>query len=77
MCCVVLWKWKNSVKFNQKEWNFRRIEEAIKCYFWSWCMVRERRKVVGVLRSGIEANFAICGRVCNLYFSIRLVPFGT
>lgn len=36
----VLWKWRNSVLFDHKEWIFARIEEEIKCCFWSWSAVR-------------------------------------
>lgn len=25
------------MKFEQKEWDFRRIEEEIKCWLWNWC----------------------------------------
>lgn len=36
----VLWKWRNAFKFEHKDWNFSRIEEEIKCRFWSWCLVK-------------------------------------
>lgn len=40
--CVVwvVWRWRNSNRFEHKEWNFRRIEEEIKCQFWSWCVAK-------------------------------------
>lgn len=41
ICVVwVLWRWRNAVIFDHKEWDLRRIEEEIKCRFWSWCVVR-------------------------------------
>lgn len=27
----VIWRWRNSVIFSREEWNFRKIEEEIKC----------------------------------------------
>lgn len=40
--CVVwvLWKWRNAVLFEGLEWDFRRVENEIKCRFWSWCVVK-------------------------------------
>lgn len=40
--CVIwtIWKWRNAVLFEDKEWNFRKLEMEIKCRFWSWCVVR-------------------------------------
>lgn len=32
--CVV-WKWRNAVRYNNKEWDFRKIGNEIKCRFWS------------------------------------------
>lgn len=41
ICVVwVIWKWRNSVKFKHTEWNFRHMEEEIKCRFWSQCLAR-------------------------------------
>lgn len=28
------------IKFERKDWNFRRIEEEIKCRFWSWGLAK-------------------------------------
>lgn len=36
ICAVwVIWKWRNKVIFNQASWNFRKIEEEIKCRYWN------------------------------------------
>lgn len=42
LSCVtwVIWKWRNSIAFNSKEWDFRRLEEEIKSRFWAWCLVK-------------------------------------
>lgn len=41
VCTIwVIWKWRNDVLFSNKEWNFRRIGDEIKCRFWSWCAAR-------------------------------------
>lgn len=41
ICVIwVLWKWRNAVLFDEKEWDFRRIEAEIKCRYWSWCAAR-------------------------------------
>lgn len=42
VCVVwVLWKWRNTARFELQEWNFRKIEEEVKCRFWSWCVAKE------------------------------------
>lgn len=28
-------------RFNGMEWDYRRIENEIKCRYWSWCVVKE------------------------------------
>lgn len=41
ICFVwVVWKWRNPVLFSRNEWDFKRIEEEIKCRFWNWCVVK-------------------------------------
>lgn len=61
--------------FEQNEWNFRRIEEEIKCRFWSCCVAK------GEADSSV--SFVVWNRTKqgNLYDSVisflqvLLVPF--
>lgn len=41
--CVVwvIWRWRNAKLFQGLEWDLRRIENEIKCRFWSWCVVKD------------------------------------
>lgn len=36
----VVWRWRNKVIHEQQQWDFRKMEEEIKCRFWSWCVVK-------------------------------------
>lgn len=40
--CVawVVWRWHNAVIFEGKEWDSKKVEEEIKCRFWSWCLAK-------------------------------------
>lgn len=43
---------ENLVIHEKKDWDFRRIEEEIKCRFWSWCVEEEWQNKMLVLRIG-------------------------
>lgn len=59
----MVWKQINAVKFEQKEWNFRRIEEEIKCRFWNWDMIK------GEAGANISFETWNNSRLCNLWRS--------
>lgn len=58
---------ETQVKFENKKWNFRSIEEEIKFRFWSWYLVRgeQRQNVVSLI--GANTDFVFCGLLHNLH----------
>ncbi|KAL6545130.1 hypothetical protein OROHE_009795 [Orobanche hederae] len=36
----IIWRWRNKVIFENGEWDFKRMEDEIRCRYWSWCAVK-------------------------------------